>query len=140
MVGNMTQKNSIPTRQRVYSGSPYEAEIGFCRAIRTGNIVSVAGTAPIAPDGTTASPGDAYGQARRCLEIIRESIEGLGCNLEHVIRTRMMITDARFSEDVGRAHSEFFATIRPAATMVVVKGLVRDDWLVEMEADAVAGS
>ncbi len=136
----MTKGNGTSDRQRVFSGSPYEAEVGFCRAIRTGSIVSVAGTAPIAPDGGTASPGDAYGQARRCLEIIDEALQGLDCKLENVIRTRMMITDARISEDVGRAHREYFGENPPAATMVVVKGLVRDDWLVEIEADAVVES
>ncbi len=136
----MAQKKNISDRQRVFSGSPYEAEVGFCRAIRAGSVVSVAGTAPIAPDGSTASPGDAYGQARRCLEIIEEALRGLGCKFENVIRTRMMITDARVSEDVGRAHREYFAENPPVATMVVVKGLVRDDWLVEIEADAVVES
>jgi enamine deaminase RidA (YjgF/YER057c/UK114 family) len=108
--------------------------------MRVGDIIYVAGTAPISPDGSTASPGDAYGQAKRCLEIIKEALEGLGGRLEHVVRTRMMITDAGKWEDVGRAHGEFFASIRPAATMVAVKGLVRDDWLVEIEADAVVRS
>ena len=133
----MIQKNGTPTRQHVSSGSPYEDKIGFCRAIRTGNIIFVAATGPITPDGRTVSPGDPYGQTKRCLEIIKEAIEGLGGKLEHVVRTRLMITDAGFWEDAGRAHSEFFATIRPVSTMVVVKGFVRDDLLVEIEADAV---
>ena len=136
----MTENGGRAARQHVYSGSPYEGEVGFCRAIRVCNIISVAGTAPIEPDGGTASPGDAYMQTRRCLEIIQEAIEGLGGKLEQVVRTRMMITDAGIWKDVGRAHSEFFASIRPAATMVVVKELIRDDWLVEIEADAVVES
>jgi len=135
----MTQNNNQPPRQKVFSGSPYEAEVGFCRAIRTGNVITVAGTAPMKPDGSTASPGNAYEQTKRCLEIIKEAIEGLGGELEHVVRTRMMIIDADIQEEVGHAHGEYFATIQPAATMVVVKGLVRDDWLVEIEADAVVG-
>jgi len=133
----MTDNSDKKTRRKVFSGSPYESEVGFCRAIRTGDIITVAGTAPILPDGETASPSDAYGQAKRCLEIIKKAIEELGGTLEHVVRTRMMITDADLTEDVGRAHGEFFADIQPAATMVVVKGLVRDDWLVEIEADAI---
>lgn len=127
------------TRKLVSSGSPYEKPIGFSRAVRIGNMIAVAGTAPIAPDGTTACPGDAYGQARRCLEIIKEAIEAAGGRLEGVIRTRLYLTDMSKWEDVGRAHGEFFGDIRPASTMVEVKGLVRPDWLVEMEADCVIG-
>jgi enamine deaminase RidA (YjgF/YER057c/UK114 family) len=138
-VNSMTEKHERTSRQRVSSGSPYETQIGFCRAIRVGDMIYVAGTAPIAPDGTTASPGDAHGQAMRCLEIIQEALEGLGGRLDDVVRTRMMITHAGLWEEVGRAHGVFFASIRPAATMVVVEGLVRDDWLVEIEADAVVG-
>lgn len=132
----MTQDNGRPARQRVYSGSPYESPIGICRAIRVGGNISVAGTAPIARDGSTAAPGDAYGQTRRCLEIVKEAIEGLGGTLEQVVRTRMMITDADFWQEVGRAHGEFFTAIRPVSTIVVVRGFVRNDWLVEIEADA----
>lgn len=133
----MTQKNGPLTRPKVSSGSPYEAPIGFSRAVRAGNIIIVSGTAPIAPDGSTTAPGDAYKQTRRCLEIIKEAIEGLGGTLEHIVRTRMMITEASIWEDVGRAHGEFFSAIRPASTIVVVKGFVRNDWLVEIEADAI---
>ena len=135
----MPQNDSLTSRRRVSSGSPYEGKIGICRAIRTGNIITVSGTAPIAPDGNTSAVGDAYGQAKRCIEIIKTAIEELGGTLEHVVRTRMMITDAGLWEEVGRAHGEFFGTIRPAATIVVVKGFVRDDWLVGIEADAIVG-
>lgn len=122
-------------RKNISSGSPYEKVIGFSRAVRVGNILAVAGTAPIAPDGSTAAPGDAYGQAKRCLEIMAAAIAEGGGRLEDVVRTRMYLTDASVQDEVGRAHGEYFGQIRPAATMVVVKGLVRDDWLVEMEAD-----
>ena len=122
-------------RKLYSSGSPYEKTFGFSRAVKVGNILAVSGTGPIAPDGSTASVGDAYGQAKRCLEIITQAIEDAGGKLENVIRTRMYITDASVQDDVGKAHGEYFSDIRPAATMVVVKGLVRDDWFVEIEAD-----
>ncbi len=124
-------------RKNISSGSPYENVIGFARAVRAGNIVSVSGTGPIAPDGSTACPGDAYGQAMRCLEIIASALKEAGCELENVVRTRMYITDASVQEEVGRAHAEYFREIKPAATMVVVKGLVRPEWLVEIEADGI---
>lgn len=123
------------SKQLYSSGSPYEKVIGFSRAVKFGNIIAVAGTGPIAPDGTTASVGDAYGQAKRCLEIIKNVIEEAGGKLENVIRTRMYITDVTVQDEVGRAHGDYFSSIRPAATMVVVKGLVREEWFVEIEAD-----
>jgi enamine deaminase RidA (YjgF/YER057c/UK114 family) len=89
------------------------------------------------PDGSTACPGDAYGQAKRCLEIIREALENSGGVLSDVIRTRVYITEASNWEKVAAAHGEYFGPVRPAATIVVVKGLVRDDWLVEIEAEAI---
>ena len=88
----------------------------------------------------TAAPGDAYGQAKRCLEIIKQVVEEAGGSLRDVVRTRMYVTDVDCWEDVARAHGEYFSEIRPAATMVVVTGLVRDDWLVEIEAEAVLES
>ena len=121
--------------KRVSSGSPYEKKVGFSRAVRVGNTIAVSGTGPIAPDGSTASPGDAYAQAKRCLEIVAKAIEDAGGKLENVFRTRMYITEASVQEEIGRAHGEYFSEIKPAATMVVVKGLVRHDWLVEIEAD-----
>jgi len=124
-------------RKLVSSGSPYEKPIGFSRAVRVGNQIAVAGTAPMAPDGSTAYPGDAYGQTRRCLEIIKEAIEAAGGRLEQVIRTRIMITDMAAWQEVTRAHGEFFANIRPASTLVAVKSFLQPDWLVEIEADCV---
>ena len=124
-------------RQKVFSGSPYEATIGFCRALRVGDRIIVSGTGPIAPDGSSASVGDAYGQAKRCLEIIQAAIEKAGGSLSDVIRTRQYVTDLAVWEEVGRAHGEFFGQIQPASTMVVVNGLVREEWLVEIEAEAI---
>jgi enamine deaminase RidA (YjgF/YER057c/UK114 family) len=99
--------------------------------------VVVSGTAPIWPDGS-CDP-DPEVQAKRCLEIILEALAEAGAGLEHVVRTRMFVTDAADSEAVGRAHSSVFADVRPAATMVVVAGLLDPRWKVEIEAEAVVG-
>lgn len=125
-------------RKLVSSGSPFESRIGFSRAVRIGPFVAVSGTAPIAEDGGVASPGDAYGQTLRCLEIIRQAIEQAGLGLEAVIRTRVFLTDISKWEDAARAHGEVFRDIRPASTFVEAKGLINPEWLVEIEADCIA--
>ena len=127
-------------RKLISAGSPYEPTIGFSRAVRVGNIVAVSGTAPIAPDGGVAAPGDLYAQTRRCLEIIAQAISGAGLGLDSVIRTRVMLTDISRWEEAARAHGEVFGAIRPASTFVEVKGLIRREWLVEIEADCVVDS
>ena len=126
--------------KKVSSGSPYEKTIGFSRAVRVGNSIHVSGTAPISPDGTTAYRGNAYLQTKHCLEIIKKAIEDAGGKLEHVVRTRMYLTDISEANEVGRAHGEYFSNIQPASTMVEVKGLIRSDWLVEIEAECWVGS
>ncbi len=123
--------------KNVSSGSPYEEPTGFSRARRIGNLIAVAGTAPIAPDGSPAAPGDPYGQAKRCLEIIEKAINDLGATLENVIRTRVYVTDASRWQEVARAHGEYFGEVRPACTFVEVSQLLDKEWLVEIEADAV---
>lgn len=122
-------------RRLVSSGSPFEPTIGFSRAVRDGRHVFVAGTCAVMPDGAEP-PADAYGQARRCLEIIRAALREAGAGPEHVIRTRTFLVDAADWEKVGRAHGELFASVRPASTMVVVSALLDPRWLVEIEADA----
>jgi enamine deaminase RidA (YjgF/YER057c/UK114 family) len=124
-------------RLLVSSGSLYERPIGFSRAVRIGDIISVAGTAPISADGGTASEGDLFGQTRRCIEIIREAIEQAGGTLEDVIRTRIMLKDISQWEEAARAHGETFSEIRPACTFVEVSRFIDPLWLVEMEADCV---
>lgn len=124
-------------RTLISSGSPYEKPIGFSRAVRVGNMITVAGTGPMTSDGRTASPGDVYSQARRCLEIIKKAIEDAGGRLEHVVRTRVLLTDIRHWDEAARAHGEFFGEIRPASTMVGGMVFVRPEWLVEIEADCV---
>ena len=125
-------------RTRVTSGSPYEEAFGFCRAIREGGRIVVAGTAPIDPDGGTAP--DAGGQTRRCISIMLAAIEELGGKAEDVVRTRMFITDAGDAEEIGRAHGEAFAGAPPVSTMVVIAGLLDPRWKVEMEAEAIVPS
>jgi enamine deaminase RidA (YjgF/YER057c/UK114 family) len=120
----------------VTSGSPYEPVIGYSRALRAGNHVAVSGTAPIMADGGEP-PTDAYGQAKRCLEIIVGALREAGARPEDVVRTRTYLTDVEDWEEVGRAHGEFFADVRPASTMVVVTGFLDQRWRVEMEADAI---
>lgn len=123
-------------RTNISSGSPFEQPIGFSRAVRIGNIVAVSGTAPVAAAGGTACPGDVHGQTRRCLEIIQAALAEAGAPLESVIRTRLFLKDISQWQEAGRAHGEVFGTIRPACTFVEGK-LIKDDWLVEVEADAV---
>jgi enamine deaminase RidA (YjgF/YER057c/UK114 family) len=110
--------------------------IGFSRAIVAGNHVSVSGTAPIMPDGGEPS-SDAYGQTKRCLEIIVDALREAGASATDVVRTRTYLVDAADWEEVGRAHGEVFADVRPASTMVVVSGFLDPRWRVELEADAI---
>jgi enamine deaminase RidA (YjgF/YER057c/UK114 family) len=122
-------------RRTIGSGSAWERRGGYSRAVAVGRRVFVAGTAPIMP-GDADPPSDAYGQARRCLEIVASALAEAGGGLEHVVRTRLLMTDAAHAPDVLRAHGEAFADVRPACTGVVV-GLLDPRWLVEIEVDAV---
>lgn len=126
-------------RQRHASASPFEPVYGYSRATRVGQQIAVAGCAPIEPDGRS-TVGDAGIQAARCLTIIDESLTALGGRIEDVVRTRMFITDPADADIVGRAHGAVFGDIRPAATMVVVSALIRPEWKVEIEADAIIGT
>jgi len=123
------------TRQTISSGSPFEAEFGFSRAVRVDDRVLVAGTAPIWPDDFVDP--DPKVQTRRCLEIMLAALAEAGGSPQDVVRTRMFITDASHAGAVGEAHGEVFLDIRPAATMVVVEGLLDERWKVEMELEAV---
>ena len=106
--------------------------------MRAGDRIIVSGTAPVEPDGSS-TPGDAAAQARRCFAIILKAVEELGGSAADVVRTRMYIVDPADGDAVGTAHGEFFGAVRPAATMVVVKALLRDEWRVEIEAEALVG-
>jgi enamine deaminase RidA (YjgF/YER057c/UK114 family) len=126
-------------RQLVSSGSPYEPVFGYSRAVRVGQHVSVAGTAPIMADGGEP-PVDAYGQTRRCLEIILAALAEAGAAADDVIRTRVYATRAEDFDEVARAHGEVFSDIRPASAYIVVDALVDPRWLVELEADAIVAT
>jgi enamine deaminase RidA (YjgF/YER057c/UK114 family) len=119
-------------RQNISGGSPYEPIIGFSRAVRVGNSVHLAGTGPVGADNE-----DAEGQTRRIFEIAVEALAKAGATLDHVVRTRMYLTHVEDWEAAGRVHGEFFGTVRPAATMVVVAALLNPAWRIEMEMDAV---
>ena len=123
-------------RRNHSSASPYEPIYGYSRAVRVGNRIDVAGCAPIEPDGTSTS-GDAGVQAARCIVIIGEALEALGGSFADVVRTRMYITDTADSDLVGRAHGSAFKNVRPASTMLVVPALIRPEWKVEIEAEAI---
>ena len=122
-------------RQRISGHSPYEPVFGFSRAVVAGDRVLVAGTAPVPPGGGPP-PSGPYAQARLCLELIGEALAQAGTHLEHVVRTRIYLTAAEHWREVARAHGEVFAAVRPAATAVIVAGLLDPAWLVEIEAEA----
>jgi enamine deaminase RidA (YjgF/YER057c/UK114 family) len=124
-------------RQLISSGSPYEPKVGISRAVRVGSIIAVSGTAPLDPDGHTVGKGDPAAQARRCLEIIKEALERAGTSLDHVVRTRTLLTRIDDWQAVAAVHGEFFGAIRPANTIMQVSRFIDPDWLVEFEADAV---
>jgi enamine deaminase RidA (YjgF/YER057c/UK114 family) len=123
-------------RQTVSAVSPWADTVGYSRAVRVGSHIHVSGTAAVMPGGAPPPP-DAYGQARRCLEIVVAALAELGARPEDVVRTRVYITAAEHWEGVGRAHGEVFGEIRPASAMLVITGLLDPRFLVEIEADAI---
>lgn len=124
-------------RRTFSSGAPWEDIVGYSRAVRVGNTIEVTGTIALDQDGNTVGIGDPYRQTVEIIRIARGILEEAGGKLEDVIRTRMFVTDISQWEAVGRAHREFFGTIRPACTMVEVSALIRPEALVEMEFSAV---
>jgi enamine deaminase RidA (YjgF/YER057c/UK114 family) len=125
-------------RRLISSAMPLEQTFGYSRAVVAGDRVFVSGTAPVMPDGADP-PTDAYGQARRCLEIVLAALAEAGAGPEDVVRTRMHLTRAEDIDEIGRAHGEVFGDVRPATTGVVVAALFDPRWLVEIEADAIIG-
>ena len=126
-------------RQNISTGAPWESIVGYCRAVRVGSHVAVSGTAPVGDNGEVVGVGDAYVQAKRCIEIIEQALKDAGSGLGEVVRTRMFVTDISQWEAIGRAHGEAFGDIRPATAMVEVSQLIDPDMLVEIEADAIIG-
>ncbi len=127
-------------RKNVSSGSPYEANIGFSRAVRVSQFLAVSGTAAIGADGNVACPGDVYGQTIHCLEIIGDAVTDAGFSMQDVVRTRVMLIDIGTWEEAARAHGEIFGNVRPACTFVEVQGFIDPEWLVEIEADCIANT
>jgi len=126
----MTERLNIP------SGAVWEDQVGYSRAVRIGNTIEVSGTVSV-KDGKIYGPRDPYEQAKRILEIIENTLIKAGARLDDIIRTRMYVTDIKQWEAVGKAHGEVFGNIKPATSMVEVKGLIDQEFMVEIEATAI---
>ena len=125
-------------RMNVPTSAPWAATVGYSRAVRVGNHVFVAGTAPVAADGSIVGPGDPYRQAQRCFEIIAQALQDAGASVNDVVRTRMFVRHPDDWEAIGRAHGEIFMHVKPVTTMVFTD-FIDPKMLVEIEADAVIG-
>ncbi|MGB3668914.1 MAG: RidA family protein [Phormidesmis sp.] len=123
--------------QRYFTNTEWEPKVGYCRALRAGQTIYLSGSAPVGDDGNTFAPNDAYAQARRCFEIIESTLTAMNSGLHQVVRTRMFVTDINQWEAFGRAHQEFFGDHPPVTSMIEIKGLIREDMLIEVEAEAV---
>ncbi len=126
------------TIQRYFTDTEWEPKVGYCRALRAGNLIYISGTAPVDSRGHTVAPGDAYAQACQCFEIMKTTLTALDSGLHQVVRTRMYVTDISQWEAFGKAHQEYFGAHPPVTSMVEVKALINAEMLIEVEAEAIA--
>lgn len=124
-------------RMLVPSSSPYAPVIGFSRAVRVGNFISVGGTAPIDSEGQTVGIGDPAAQTRQCIETIKAALEDAGASLANVVRTRMLLTNIKHWKEIAKVRGEYFKDIRPVDTVMEVSTFINPEWLIEIEVDAV---
>jgi enamine deaminase RidA (YjgF/YER057c/UK114 family) len=136
MAGRVRYSSPVTERRVFTTGRPWEARVGYARAVRLGAVIEICGCAPTAPDGSTVGGDDVYLQTRQCLRIIAEALAGVGAGLEDVTRTRIYTTVPRRWREIGRALAETFGAIKPVTSMIGVRGLLDPKWLVEIEASA----
>ena len=125
-------------RRNIRSGAPWEPVVGYSRAVRVGNFIAVSGSAAVDAEGNLVGEGDAYAQARQCIQVIDDALREAGASLKDVMRTRIYVTDIEQWAEISRAHQEAFGDVMPATSMLEVSRLIDPKMVVEIEADAIA--